>query len=102
MKYAFLILDKNELIKSAIAYPRYPIAGEQAKEARDEGGPGPIRLPDIPTFICFMIGKEVLHGSSKMIRTCIYNIILKVKNRDIIITPCISLQLLLRPRHICS
>ena len=37
-----------------------------------------------------------------MIRSCIYNIILKVINRDIIITPCISLRLLLRPRHICS
>ena len=64
MKYTFLILDKNELIKSAIACARYPIAGERVQEARDEGGAGPIRLPDIPTFICFMIGKEVLHGSS--------------------------------------
>ena len=66
MKYTFLILDKNKLIKSAIAYARYPITGERAKEARDEGGAGPIRLPDIPTLICFMTGKEVLHGSSKI------------------------------------
>ena len=71
MKYTFLILDKNELIKSAIVYPRYPIAGERAKEARDEGGVGPIRLPDIPTFICFMIGKEVPHGGSNLHRLII-------------------------------
>ena len=76
MKYMFLILDKNELIKSAIAYARYPITGERAKEARDEGGAGPIRLPDIPKFICFMIGKEVPHGSSFL--SCL-RIILLVK-----------------------
>ena len=53
MKYTFLILDKNELIKSAIAYARYPIAGERAKEARDEGGTGPnqiARYSDVHLF----------------------------------------------------
>ena len=64
MKYTFLILDKNKLIKSAIAYARYPIAGERVQEARDERGAGLIRLPDIPTFICFMIGAARLHCSS--------------------------------------